>query len=154
MLHPTTLAEAQVAMLRLIPELVSDMGGDATKIYAYKDEYGVNTDLAAAIQQMPADRGLMVVWRGTGPRDRGGFQEVWDHRFSYVLRGVDPATAFVHVVNGIPSDGSERYTRRAPHTHCLPPKTPSIERRSLLIGQESVIDYFEISVVYTEKGDY
>lgn len=153
MLHPTVLVNAQVDLLRLIPELVTDMGGDADRISAYVDTFPTKVDLTFAIQRMQSPS-LLVVWQGTGV---GILQknEVWKHRFSWILRGADPATVFTHSINGIPSDGRGYKMLRHPlHDYAYSMDVPDANRRSLLIGNDTVIDYFEISVSYAEKGDF
>ena len=67
MIDTSVLVDNLVAMLRDIPELVEEMGGDPERIYAYHDQYPKKVSLAHAIHQMPAPS-IMAVWQGTGAR--------------------------------------------------------------------------------------
>lgn len=152
MLSETVLIDAQVDILRLIPELVTDVGGDSSRIFAYVDTYPTEIDSTRAIHDMP-NNSVMVMWRSTGLGSHAR-REVWKHNFAWIIRGVDPLTMWTHVVNGVPTGGTERLTRREVHPACYPMDTPRIDRKSLFIGMDASIDYYEISVTYTEKGDF
>ena len=77
MIDPSTLIDSLVALLRDIPELVMEVGGDPERIYAYHDQYPKKSSLALAIHQMPAP-GIMAAWQGTAPGSFGGM-DVWKH---------------------------------------------------------------------------
>ena len=66
MIDTSDLVDNLVAVLRDIPELVEEMGGDPERIFAYHDQYPKRSSLAHAIHQMPAPS-IMAVWQGTGP---------------------------------------------------------------------------------------
>ncbi|MBX5496672.1 MAG: hypothetical protein IRZ15_15160, partial [Bryobacteraceae bacterium] len=63
MIDTAALVDNLVALLRDIPELVAEMGGDEQKIFAYHDQYPKRASLAAAIHEMPAP-GIMAAWQG------------------------------------------------------------------------------------------
>ena len=84
MIDPSEIVNNLVAMLRDIPDLVTEVGGDATRIYAYHDSYPKNVSLAHAIHQMPAPS-IMAVWQGTQPGSFGGV-DVWKHQVTLFLR--------------------------------------------------------------------
>jgi hypothetical protein len=65
MIDTSVLVDNLVAVLRDIPELVEEMGGDPERIFAYHDQYPKNISLAHAIHQMRAPS-IMAVWQGTG----------------------------------------------------------------------------------------
>ena len=97
-------------MLRDIPELVAEMGGDPERIYAYHDQYPKNVSLVHAIHEMPAPS-IMAVWQGTQPGTFGGV-DVWKHQITLFLRAKetfdgDPPTAYYRlfrlITKGVPT---------------------------------------------------
>ena len=62
MIDPAVLVENLVTLLRDIPALVTEMGGDPSRIYAYHDQYPKRVSLAYAIHQMPAPS-ILVAWQ-------------------------------------------------------------------------------------------
>jgi hypothetical protein len=66
MIDPSEIITNLVAMLRDVPDLVVEVGGDFERIYAYHDQYPKNASLVHAIHQMPAPS-IMAVWQGTQP---------------------------------------------------------------------------------------
>ncbi|HWQ55165.1 MAG TPA: hypothetical protein VN442_15870 [Bryobacteraceae bacterium] len=84
MIDTSVLVNNLVAILRDIPELVVEMGGEESRIYAYHDQYPKNISLTHAIHSMPAPS-IMAVWQGTGPGSFGGF-DVWKHQVTLFLR--------------------------------------------------------------------
>ena len=53
MIDTSELVDNLVALLRDIPDLVTEMDGDPERIYAYHDQYPKKVSLAFAIHQMP-----------------------------------------------------------------------------------------------------
>ncbi len=97
MINPAELVDNLVALLRDIPDLVTEMGGDSERIFAYHDQYPKRASLAHAIHQMPAPS-IMAVWQGTAPGSFGGM-DVWKHQVTLYLRARetfegDPPTAY------------------------------------------------------------
>jgi hypothetical protein len=84
MINPAELVDSLVALLRDIPELVTEMNGDEQRIFAYHDQYPRRASLAAAIHEMPAP-GIMAAWQGTQPSSFGGV-DVWRHQVTLYLR--------------------------------------------------------------------
>ena len=84
MINPAEITNSLVALLRDIPELVEDLGGDAERIFPYHDSYPQKVSLALAIYQAPSPS-IMVAWQGGGLGSFGGF-EAYKHRFSIFLR--------------------------------------------------------------------
>ena len=54
MIDPSEIVDALITLLRDIPDLVIEMGGDPERIYAYHDQYPKKVSLTHAIHQMPA----------------------------------------------------------------------------------------------------
>ena len=54
MIDPSEIVTNLVAMLRDVPDLLVEVGGDPTRIYAYHDQYPKNISLVHAIHTMPA----------------------------------------------------------------------------------------------------
>ena len=157
MIDPSEIVTNLVAMLRDVPDLVAEMGGDAERIYAYHDQYPKNVSLVHAIHAMPAPS-IMAVWQGTQPGSFGGM-DVWKHQVTLFLRaretfGGDPPTAYYRlfrlITKGVPDCGRRRRCSTPPST---PPATRwtcrSIQRQTDAEG----LDYFEVPLSFTEIGD-
>jgi len=131
MINPAELVDNLVALLRDIPELVAEMGGDEQRIYAYHDQYPKRPSLAAAIHEMPAP-GIMAGWQGTQPSSFGGV-DVWRHQVTLYLRARetfdgDPPTAYYRlfrlITKGVPSSIGHTLAERN-GARCLPPDGPA-----------------------------
>lgn len=156
MIDPAELVDNLVNLLRDIPELVAEMEGDATRIFAYHDQYPKRASLAQAIHDMPAP-GIMVAWHGTAPGSFGG-GDVWSHRLSIYLRARetfegDPPTSYYRlfrlITRGVPLSAGVPMLYATVHPDCYPMDVPSIERQTDAEG----LDYFEVSVTFREMGD-
>ena len=156
MINPAEITNSLVNLLRDIPELVEEMGGDAERIFAYHDSYPQKVSLALAIYQAPSPS-IMVAWQGTVPGSFGG-NEVWKHQFSLYLRAGetfsgDPPTAYYRlfrlITKGVPTSIGQPMLNATVHPSCHPMDVPSISRAT---DQEG-LDYFEVSVSFTEIGD-
>ncbi|MBI2818127.1 MAG: hypothetical protein HYX72_14425 [Acidobacteria bacterium] len=156
MINPADIADSLVALLRDIPELVEEMGGDPERIFAYHDQYPKKVSLTLAIYQA-ASPSIMVAWQGTLPGSFGG-SETWKHQFTLYLRARetfegDPPTAYYRlfrlITKGVPTSIGQPMLNATVHPSCDPMDVPSISRQT---DQEG-IDYFEVSVSFTEIGD-
>ena len=156
MIDPSEIITNLVAMLRDIPELVIEMGGDAERIYAYHDQYPKNVSLVHAIHAMPAPA-IMAVWQGTHPGSFGGM-DVWKHAITLFLRAQetvagDPPTPyyllFRLLTKGVPTDTGQPMLNATVHSSCYPMDLPSIQRQTDAEG----LDYFEVPLSFTEIGD-
>lgn len=155
MINAAAITNALVALLRDIPELVAELNNDATRIFPYHDQYPKKVSLALAIYQMPAPS-IMVAWQGTLPGSVGGF-EVWKHQFSLFLRAGEtpdnPPTAYYKlfrlITRGVPASSGQPMMNTTVHTSCHPMDVPSISRQTDPEG----LDYFEVSLAFTEIGD-
>ena len=156
MIDASEIVNNLVAMLRDIPELITEMGGDAERIYPYHDSYPKKVSLVHAIHAMPAP-GLMVIWQGTQPGSFGGV-DVWKHQVTIFLRaretfeGDAPTTyyrLFRLLTKGIPTAAGVEMLNATVHTSCHPMDLPSIQRQTDAEG----LDYFEVPLSFTEMGD-
>jgi hypothetical protein len=156
MIDPSQLVTNLVAMLRDIPELISEMGGDPERIYAYHDQYPKRVSLAHAIHSMPAPA-IMAVWQGTAPGSLGGM-DVWKHQVALYLRARetadgDPPTAYYRlfrlITKGVPTAAGVPMLNATVHPSCYPMDLPLIQRQTDAEG----VDYFEVPITFTEIGD-
>lgn len=156
MIDTSQLVDALVAMLRDVPELVGEMGGDPDRIYAYHDQYPKRSSLAYAIHQMPAPS-IMAAWQGTSPGSFGG-SDVWKHQVSLFLRARetfdgDPPTAYYRlfrlITKGVPDGPGVPMLNSTVHPSCYPMDIPSVQRSTDAEG----LDYFEVNMSFTEIGD-
>ncbi|MBI4905115.1 MAG: hypothetical protein HY820_15885 [Acidobacteria bacterium] len=156
MIDPAELVENLVALLRGIPELVAEMGGDEQRIFAYHDQYPKRSSLANAIHQMPTPS-VMAVWQGTAPGSFGT-AEVWKHQVTLYLRAREtfdgePPTAYYRlfrlVTKGVPASADVPMLNATVHASCHPMDLPLIQRQTDAEG----LDYFEVPITFTEIGD-
>jgi hypothetical protein len=156
MINPAELVDNLVALLRDIPELVTEMGGDEQRIFAYHDQYPKRASLAAAIHDMPAPA-TMVAWQGTQPGSFGGV-DVWKHQVTLYLRARetfdgDPPTAYYRlfrlITKGVPTPVGVPLINATVHPSCYPMDLPLIQRQSDAEG----LDYFEVPLSFMEMGD-
>ena len=156
MIDTSELVDSLVAQLRDIPDLVTEMGGDADRIYAYHDQYPKRASLAFAIHQMPAPS-IMTAWQGTVPGSFGG-NDVWKHQVTLYLRSRetfdgDPPTAYYRlfrlITKGVPESAGMPMLNLTIHPSCYPMDVPSIQRATDAEG----LDYFEVQMSFVEAGD-
>lgn len=153
MLAPQTIQEALVAKFQAIPALVALMkDGSASNIFAYIDEWPGRIDLLEAVRNLQ-EGALLVAHQETGPANLGRM-EAWTHRLSCYLKPVGTmSAAWDQIVNGIPTggDGLPMYLTEV-HAKLHRMNTPTLRRQFLPISEVTVIDYFEISISFAEKG--
>ena len=156
MIDPAVLVNNLVALLRDIPELVTELDGDAERIYAYHDQYPKFASLARAIHEMPTPS-VMAVWQGTQPGSFGGM-DAWNHQVTLYLRARetfdgDPPTAYYRlfrlITKGVPATADVPMLNVTVHPSCYPMDLPLIQRQTDAEG----LDYFEVPITFTEAGD-
>ncbi len=156
MINPTEIVDNLVALLRDIPEFLPLVDGDEERIFAYHDRYPQKVSLEEAKYRLLAP-GIMVAWQGTSPGSFGA-SEVWKHEISITLRakpesGEDPPAGyyalFRQITRGVPTSSGQPLINATVHPSCQPMDTPSIRRQTDAAG----IDYFEITMSFTEIGD-
>ncbi len=152
MLAPETIQNALVTAYRDIPALVALMASSAA-IRAYVDEFPGKTDLLREIREAEAGS-LIIAHLETGPGLLNRM-EAWKHRFAaYVKPKGKMSAVWAEMVNGIPASGDGLPMLL---TESLNPKlhrmdTPRIVRQFLQVTETSVIDYFEVTLSFAEKG--
>jgi hypothetical protein len=155
-INPAELVDNLVSLLRDIPELVTEVGGDEQRIYAYHDQYPKRVSLATAIHEMPAP-GVMAAWQGTQPSSFGGV-DVWRHQVTLYLRARetfegDPPTAYYRlfrlITKGVPVSAGVPMLNATVHPSCHPMDLPLIQRQTDAEG----LDYFEVPLSFVEMGD-
>jgi len=154
MINPAEILDALIAKLREIEDLVAEMDGDETRIYAFHNLYPKESNLTNAIFTQPVPS-IMAVWNGTGPGNFGR-NEAWKHQFTLYLRARETSEAtasyarlFRLLTKGVPASTGLALQYSTIHEHCLPMDTPTIARDT---DQES-LDYFAVSITFTEIGD-
>jgi hypothetical protein len=154
MIDPSEIVTNLVAMLRDIPALVTEVGGDVARIYPYHDSYPKNISLVHAIHQMPAPS-IMAVWQGTGPGSFGGV-DVWKHQITLFLRAKPEANAgtayyrlFRLLTKGVPTAAGIVMENATVHPSCYAMDLPQIQRQT----DAEALDYFEVPLSFTEIGD-
>ncbi len=154
MIDPSEIVNNLVAMLRDVPELVTEVANDPARIYAYHDSYPKNVSLVHAIHQM-ASPSIMVAWQGTQPGYFGGV-DVWKHQITLFMRAKEEATAgtayyrlFRLITKGVPTAQGIALLNVTIHASCYPMDLPMIQRQTDAEG----LDYFEVPLSFTEIGD-
>ncbi len=156
MINPAELVDNLVAMLRTIPDLVTEMEGDPERIFAYHDHYPKKSSLAHAIHSMPAPS-IMAAWQGTAPGTFGSV-DVWKHSVTLYLRArqtdeTDPPTAYYRlfrlITKGVPAGSEVPMLNTTVHPSCHAMDLPMIQRQT----DAEALDYFEVPITFTEIGD-
>ena len=101
MLKPSQILGDFVELLRDIPELITEMGGDPYSIYAFDSTYPVGVNLEKALQEMRSPS-LMIRYRSPGQPSLGG---KWSHSLTMYVRpkpGSSHETFLDVLMNGIP----------------------------------------------------
>jgi hypothetical protein len=156
MINPAEIVDNLVTLLRDIPDLVAEMEGNASRIFAYHDSFPRRSSLAAAIHGMPAP-GIMAAWQGTQPSSFGSI-DVWRHQVTLYLRARetfegDPPTAYYRlfrlITKGVPVSAGVPMINATVHPSCHPMDVPSIARQTDAEG----LDYFEVPLSFMEIGD-
>ena len=154
MIDPSEIVTNLVALLRDIPALVTEVGGDPARVYPYHDSYPKNISLVHAIHNMPAPS-IMAVWQGTGPGSFGNV-DVWKHQITLFLRAKPEANAgtayyrlFRLITKGIPAAAGIAMENATVHPSCHAMDLPQIQRQT----DAEALDYFEVPLSFTEIGD-
>ena len=156
MVNPDTLVDAIVAVYRDIPELVTALGSDATRIFAYKDAFASASSVVDAAYELK-NLQIMVVYQGFGRRNSSGGTireaQVQEHHLSLFAR--IPSSAWHLLQDGVPASGSGNPVQYEEIvTGCDPMgrgNGPSGHRESLPIQKDSVLDYLQFDFSLIEK---
>ncbi len=154
MINPSDIVNALVAALQGIPQLVDQLGGKATNIYAYRDSPPQQSSLSRAIYEMISPS-VMVVWIGTSPSRKEGIG-LFSHEVSLYVRADDATTApgtptFANVItamiNGTPTGRPVRFIMDELMPNLQPMEVPTIRR---IHDEEGTLDLFEVATEFTE----
>jgi len=156
MLNPRLITDAIVAALQTIPELVTAMAGDASRIVAYHYLFGADNRLDLAVNVMPAPS-ILVAFEATQPGNFSG-SEIWRHHFQIYIRTGSAANfalplsyedIWFYIVNGKVNGTSQniRYINLIDEVDIM--LTPGIIRSV----DEDRVDTFVASFVIPEIGD-
>lgn len=156
MISPDAIVDGVVALCRANAALVAAMGGSATKIEKLAYAYPEQPDLTRAIWRAQAPA-MLVYWHSTR---EGSFGQV--EALKHEIRiAIKPPTAiepvFVAFREGVPAGSAAKFKFLSPvvvaGVDCLwPAESLSISRLTQPITQDAYIDYFEISIIYSERG--
>jgi hypothetical protein len=156
-ISPIDLVDGLVTAMQDVADLVTAMGDDEDRIYAYHDRYPDKSSLGKARYEMKSPS-IMVAWMGL--MNEGGV-DPWKHKISIALRAASEADDATFVgYNGLlkliwngkkdPNDAEEQPIKyKSILTSCYPMELESFLRQTDAAG----IDYFEITVSFTEIGD-
>lgn len=142
------IQSAIVTALRGSPDVLVQVGGTSSRIYAYEDKYPGGVNYFQGIDQMKPPS-IMVAWVGTSPVDFGDARQ-WQHRFSLIQmpngRISDMTKA---IVNG------EVTAYGAPFIECdfglsIDPAGDIIHQRSTVDYGDAALQYYETLLSYTE----
>jgi hypothetical protein len=103
-IDPEDLVAELVALLQAIPELVTAMGEDATRIYGHADQYPQNVNLARAVHGALSPS-VMVAYRGFGPGSMGAGQPIKHAITLYVRPGINGSCSAIGklLIDGVPA---------------------------------------------------
>lgn len=155
MINPATLSEAIADRLRSIPELVAELGGDASRIQSYETDFPRSITSIELIRSLPS-LSVTVVWDGTDPTTASRMA-VWSHRFLVIIKSQENnyADIVTIIANGTPTDSSAdglRFIRTPIHPNCDPIGPFSSQRKQLFIDDRASMDFFELSFSLAERG--
>jgi hypothetical protein len=156
MINPSTLTDAVVATLQSIPDLVTALGNDPTRIYAFHYLYGQDEKLTKALYKM-VPPSILCVWEGTMG---GNFDAatLWKHKIGLYTRIDNTAnlasplsyeTLFWLIVNSpvFPGTVNIRYTNVLNSVDIM--DVP----QAIHLEDPDGMDYFKIEFVFPELGD-
>ena len=150
MVDSNDIIDALVTQLKDIPALVAAVGGDADRIFAYKDAYPLSVSLRDAIYAQPTPS-VMVAFEARR-RDKNGDWPTIRHDLLVAVRPgsvAGYASIAALITEGTPTGaGLPMYTLEV-HPDCLPfgVDLPELQRESDANG----IDYYVLTLSFKEK---
>jgi hypothetical protein len=159
MTNSSDLLDNIVTSLQAIPALVTLLGA-STAIDQYRTAWPNDADVRLAIWRMKPP-GIRAHYRGTRAGRFGNIPSRVHYFSLFVRAGAGPQDALSIwdlVINGVPTSGGGLPWRYVPiHDNCDMVDAPEMQPRTLVVtsgGEETVLDYHEITFGLTEKGDY
>lgn len=161
MINTDLLVNAVVSTLQTIPDLVTALNGDPTRIFPYHYIYGIDAPLETALYEVKPPC-IMVAWENTLPGDFDG-TTLWKHTVNVYMRTgnqalasppITPAYLWWMIINlGVNSTAVNiRYTQilksgSTPLVDIM--DTPAIEH----MKDENGMDFFIGRCTFPELGD-
>lgn len=157
MIDPNEIADSLVDMLRDIPELVTAMGGDVSRISAYHGEWPAEDNSFLAVNKSTSPS-ILIVPRGFFEGALGGTIPRNRYSFSVFLRprsGESGNSLAKLILGGVPasSDGIKLRFLTI-HPQCLPmTDSPRLQNAVIPVGENSLLEIPELQLTLTENGD-
>jgi hypothetical protein len=152
LLEPETIQTALESKLRAIPALVTLMASSAD-IAAYVDEWPTKSNLTEAITQQRVGS-ILIAHLETSPGQLNRM-ETWRHRFALYIKPKGKMSAiWKQLVDGVPTngDGLSMLRTESLNSKLHSMNVPSCVRRFQSISDTTILDYFEVSYTFDEKG--
>ncbi len=150
MVDSNDIIDALILLLQDIPELVTALGGDETRIFAYKDAYPESISLRDSIYIQPTPS-VMIAFDGRR-RDKNGEWPTIRHDLLAVVRPSsvgDYASIAALITEGVPaSGGGLKICDLTVVSDCLPfgVDLPELQRES----DQNGIDYYTLLLSFRE----
>jgi hypothetical protein len=151
MVDTNDIIDALVLLLKDVPDLVTAVGSDETKIFAYKDAYPTSVSLRDAIYVQPTPS-IMVAFQARLRATNGDWSTI-RHDVLVIARPssvADYASIAALVTEGVPtSGGGIKLCDLEVVSDCLPFSVdlPELQRES----DENGIDYYTLLLSFREK---
>ncbi len=151
MTNPGTILDDLITALRAISGLVTEVGGDAARIYAYHDKFPVYSDVIKA-QTEQREGSIMAAYMGSAPGDTRG---AWRHTYQLYIRSSRDSTddspycrILELLANGIPSTQTRCLLEQSPNANVEPMEFQAYQRVPGDTDRDA--DHFEASVSFAE----
>lgn len=150
MVDTNDIIDALITQLRDIPDLVTAVGGDETRIFAYKDAYPGSVSLREAVYSQTTPS-VMVAFEAR-KRDKNGEWPTVRHDLLVIVRPSSVsgyATIAALITEGTPTTAALPMYILEIHADCLPfgVDLPELQRESDANG----IDYYTLLLSFKEK---
>lgn len=149
-----TILEEYVTRLRLIPELVTALGGDATVIKAHHQVDDEEQDVVDLILRLPEP--FLLGYLGNSAiinrasRESFGYEVRFAGRFGRETKWMEAFDAFC---NGTPTGSPNKLRYQAVSDRAYPMSAPQFRRVNLPISETTAIVYPEITFTVALRGD-
>ena len=160
MINVGTLMNTHVELLRDIPELVSLMADDPTRIFAFHDNMPEATSPGNVWYQVPAPS-LMLLWESTDPEE-GSRMNQWVHTISAYARvgqwdpATDPPLGFYRLIQLLYL-GKPQSIGRCMKDICILSSVGPISEHAPTFVRETDpagVDFLRVTFKFAEIGDY
>jgi hypothetical protein len=147
MIDLDSVADSIVTTLRDIPALVTLLGGDSTRIFAFKDHFPDDCNLLKAVFALTPPAVLVAFLRSGPGRPVEG---EWRHFFSIVMMADASAAALWRTIadGRVTATGQRFRFSDITNGNCFTPMDLSMQR---ILSREGR-DYFEATLILSEIG--